>query len=124
MKGFTKTILLSLVMLFVAISVNAQTKWQKKKAHEEANKLRFALELDDETTDKVYEVFLENQVKLKAINNAELEGTITAEERTTKAKVIWKENQIQIEKVLGLELSEKYRIYRKKLREEKAEQGS
>lgn len=119
MKGFIKVATLSLLLFSISFSVNAQIKGQNEKAQEEVNKLKFALDLDDETTEELYEVYLTTQITLKKISMDAINGVITKEEEKKETKYVWKTHVAHVEAVIGKDLVEAYKNFRNNNNSEK-----
>lgn len=122
MKIFTQITILTFVMFLTSMNVNAQTKQHIKKAREEADKLQFFLDLDDETTEEIHQIYLTTFAKIQVLNLSAKKGTITEIERKEQHRLFSKQKQGEIEKILDLlgpEKVKEYRIHRKKMREAK-----
>jgi len=116
MKNFTPLLFLSLSMILISATLNAQTNWQKKKAKQEVNKIKINLDLDDDMTAKIYDIYLATMVELKKTKEAGEMGILSKKEQKVASKKIWKRNTSQIEEVLGEDLAKEYRIFRRKMR--------
>lgn len=114
MKGFIKTTILGLVMLFISLSTTAQTHEQEERAYKESNKLSAALKLDDDITNEIYEVYLTTFVTSKDIITDAIDGTITEEKKEKEIKYLWKTHIAHIEALIGSDLVEDYKAYRKR----------
>jgi hypothetical protein len=119
MKFITRITILGFIMFLTSMNVHAQTKQQVKKAHKEAENLQFFLELDDEITEGIYKIYLITLGKIQKLNQSSREGAITEIERKKQHRLLLKQNQNEIEKILTPKKVKKYRIHRKKVREAK-----
>ena len=120
MNGLTKTILLGLAMFLMANSVDAQTKWQTRTARSETNKLKVALNLDDEISKEIFDAYLTTLVTLKDITDDALNGKITEEERKKECDFLWQTHDEHLESLVGEKLEKAYTSYvqKNKLKEE------
>ena len=113
MKVLTKVMLLSVAMVFMTLSVNAQ-QWLKDKAEAETDKVATALELSDKEKAKVYDLYLATYKKQKAVNveYKEKGGDFKAEKKAAM-KEVWAEHTVAVKEALGSDLGSKYEAYMK-----------
>ena len=118
MKLSMKLIFVSIALLFLSSSVSAQSEKQMKRAQDDADGIATALNLDDETKQKIYDINIKTYAKLKEIRK---EGLSKAETKE-KNKAEWKATREEIKELLGPDKAREYQKYRKELRQKKKAQ--
>lgn len=130
MNILKKTILLSLVMILATISLSAQKVSVEEKVKKETDDLVAALNLDAETSKKIYDINLavaqEKKVNWKAFNKRKKAGeTVDKSELQAKTKELNKKKVADIKELLGKERAKDYKAYlkQKRMERKKAKEG-
>lgn len=118
MKMVIKIMLMSVAMIFT-VNANAQAKLEEK-AQKETDEITAALELDDETAAKIYDVVLEARKQSKEVYNAYKNKEIDEVEKKAKMKVINKEKHAQFKTILNKDQMKKYWTFKKNMKAAKA----
>lgn len=127
MKIALRITLICLVALFSVISANAQKKAKKAKisledkVRTEVNQIAEAMELDDATAEKVYEINLETAQEVKDIQDEyrakkKAGEEIDVEEKKARIKAVWKTANPKLKALLGKEQFKVYQETRKEVR--------
>jgi len=113
MKISMKVLLLSLAMIFVGLSANAQ-KWIEEKAQAETNKVAAALDLDNKMKAQIHEIHVNTYKKQRevTVKYKEKEGDHKAAKKAA-IKAIWVENTAAVKNVIGKDLAVKYTAFKK-----------
>ena len=110
-----KLTLVSLALLFFSFSSSAQNAKQMKRAQADADGIATELKLDDETKQKVYEIYIMTYATLKEIRK---EG-LPKDEMKQKNKAAYKVRRENTKALLGTEKGKEYMKYLKQVREAK-----
>lgn len=118
MKNLITKIVLSLVMVFTVLSVNAQKVTVEEKVKKETDALVTALELDEDMAKTIYDISLKHGKEKKEMQKAFRKKKKAGEEvdkTTLKAniKTLYKAQIAAIKEVIGKDKAKAYKDFRK-----------
>lgn len=111
MNTAIKIMLMSIAMIFT-FNANAQSKLEQK-AQAEADEITAALELDEDTSKKIYDVVLETKKMSRSIHKAFKNEEIDETERKEQMSVIHKEKIEKFKTILSKKQMNAYWKYKK-----------